>query len=65
VLAKDENVVPVVGARTRLQLQEALGALDVNLSPDDVARIEEIVPATAVAGTRYDEHQMRTLDSEH
>jgi aryl-alcohol dehydrogenase-like predicted oxidoreductase len=64
VLAKGEDIVPLVGARTRLQLQESLGALDVNLSSADVARIEDMVPATAVAGTRYDERQMRMLDSE-
>ena len=51
-------------ARTRPQLTESLGALDVALSNDDIARIEETVPASAVAGTRYDEHQMRILDSE-
>jgi hypothetical protein len=36
----------------------------VELSPADVARIEQAVPASAVAGSRYDEHQMRMLDSE-
>ena len=64
VLAKGEGIVPVVGARTRAQLGEALGALEVALSPADVARIEQAIPASAVAGTRYDEHQMRMLDSE-
>ncbi|HXO22851.1 MAG TPA: aldo/keto reductase [Thermoanaerobaculia bacterium] len=64
VLAKSERIVPVVGARTRKQLAESLGALDVDLSPADLARIEEAVPAAAVAGTRYDERQMRILDSE-
>jgi aryl-alcohol dehydrogenase-like predicted oxidoreductase len=64
VLAKGESLVPLVGARTRAQLEESLGALDVTLSPDDVARLEAAIPATAVAGTRYDEHQMRVLDSE-
>jgi aryl-alcohol dehydrogenase-like predicted oxidoreductase len=64
VLAKDKNIVPLIGARTRAQLAESLGALDVELSPEDVARIEAIVPASAVAGTRYDAHQMRMLDSE-
>jgi hypothetical protein len=34
------------------------------LSPADLARIEEAIPPSAVAGTRYDEHQMRILDSE-
>ena len=64
VLAKGESLVPVVGARTRTQLAESLGALEISLSPADLARIEEAVPASAVAGTRYDPHQMRMLDSE-
>ena len=64
VLAKSPSIVPLVGARTRKQLEESLGALDVVLSPDDVARLEAAMPTTAVAGTRYDEHQMRVLDSE-
>lgn len=64
VLAKGDNIIPVIGARTRKQLEDSLGALDVTLSPEEIARIEETVPASAVAGTRYDEHQMRMLDSE-
>jgi aryl-alcohol dehydrogenase-like predicted oxidoreductase len=64
VLAKGESLVPVVGARKRTQLEESLGALKIQLSEDDVRRLEEAVPASAVAGTRYDEHQMKTLDSE-
>lgn len=64
VLARHERMVPVIGARTRAQLEESLGALDVVLSDKDLARIEEAVPASEVAGTRYDEHQMRILDSE-
>jgi aryl-alcohol dehydrogenase-like predicted oxidoreductase len=64
VLAKRGTIVPVLGARTRSQLAESLGALDVRLSPDEVRRLEEAVPASAVAGTRYQEQGMRTLDSE-
>ena len=64
VLAKGKTIVPLIGARTRAQLAESLGALQVTLTPADVARIEEALPASAVAGTRYDEHQMRILDSE-
>jgi len=64
VLAKSPTIVPVIGARTRAQLAESLGALQVTLAPADLARIEEAVPATAVAGSRYDERQMRILDSE-
>jgi aryl-alcohol dehydrogenase-like predicted oxidoreductase len=55
-------IVPVIGARTRAQLAEALGALEVRLAPDELAHLEATLPA--VAGTRYDERQMRTLDSE-
>jgi aryl-alcohol dehydrogenase-like predicted oxidoreductase len=64
VLAKGANIVALIGARTRAQLTESLAALDLTLSREDIARIEEMVPASAVAGTRYDEHQMRILDSE-
>ncbi len=64
VLAKEPAAVPVVGARTRAQLAESLAALELHPSPADLARIEEAVPASAVAGTRYDERQMRMLDSE-
>jgi len=63
-LAKGERIVPVVGARTRAQLQESLGALSVTLSPADVARIEEAVPAGAIVGPRYPSEQMAHLDSE-
>jgi aryl-alcohol dehydrogenase-like predicted oxidoreductase len=64
VLAKGETLVPVIGARTRAQLDESLGALEVTLSPADLARIEAAISPSAVAGTRYDAHQMRVLDSE-
>jgi aryl-alcohol dehydrogenase-like predicted oxidoreductase len=64
VLAKGTSIVPLIGARTRAQLAESLGALRVTLTPTDITRIEAAVPAAAVAGTRYDEHQMRMLDSE-
>ena len=64
VLAKGDSIVPVIGARTRAQLTESLGALDVRLSEEDLARIESAVPAEAIAGSRYGEEQMRVLDSE-
>jgi len=64
VLAKGQTIVPVIGARTRQQLAESLGAVSIQLSPADVQRIEEAVPASAVAGTRYDSRQMQMLDSE-
>jgi aryl-alcohol dehydrogenase-like predicted oxidoreductase len=64
VLAKGRSIVPLIGARTRAQLAESLGALHVTLTLEEVARIEDAIPASAIAGTRYDEHQMRILDSE-
>ena len=64
VLAKGDSIIPVMGARKRTQLAESLAALDVNLSAEEMAAIEAAVPPEAVAGTRYDEHQMRMLDSE-
>lgn len=57
-------LVPVLGARTRSQLTETLGALAIDLSDDELRRLEELVPADAIAGTRYDAHQMSVLDSE-
>jgi len=64
VLAKGRAIVPLMGARNRTQLAEALGALQVQLSSMDLERIERAVPAAEVAGSRYDEHQMKMLDSE-
>ncbi|WP_107082099.1 aldo/keto reductase [Streptomyces caatingaensis] len=64
VLSRGEDIVPLVGARTRERLAESLGALDVALSPDDLAAIEAAVPAGAAAGERYPESQMAHLDSE-
>jgi aryl-alcohol dehydrogenase-like predicted oxidoreductase len=64
VLAKGQRIVPVIGARTRKQLCESLAAVQVKLDAADLARIEERIPASAIAGTRYDERQMRMLDSE-
>jgi hypothetical protein len=57
--------VPLIGARRRDRLAEALGALPLDLSADDLAAIERAVPAgAAAAGDRYHAPQMATLDSE-
>ncbi|MBC7667869.1 MAG: aldo/keto reductase [Gemmatimonadaceae bacterium] len=65
VAAQGDDIVPLVGARTRARLAESLGSLDVILSADDLAAIEHAVPKDAAAGTRYAEAQMAHLDSEH
>lgn len=64
VLARGQDIVPLVGARRRDRLSEALQAFDVQLTPDDLARIERAVPAGAAAGDRYPTPQMSLLDSE-
>lgn len=63
-LSRGEDIVPLVGARTRERLAEALGALDLELTAGELARIEDSVPAGAAAGTRYAAEQLGTLDSE-
>lgn len=57
-------IVPLVGSRTRRQLAEAIGALAITLTPEEIARIEAALPASAVVGSRYQEVQMKHLDSE-
>ncbi|MEV4863008.1 aldo/keto reductase [Streptomyces ossamyceticus] len=64
VLSRGEDIVPLVGARRRERLAEALGALEVRLDQADLAAIEEAVPAGAAAGDRYPSAQMAHLDSE-
>ena len=64
VAAQGKDIVPLIGARRRERLTEALGALDVTLSADDLAAIEQAVPKGAAAGDRYAAAQMAHLDSE-
>jgi aryl-alcohol dehydrogenase-like predicted oxidoreductase len=64
VLARGDDIVPLVGARRRDRLAEALGALNLELSSEDLASIDQAVPAGAAAGDRYPTPQMAHLDSE-
>lgn len=64
VAAQGADIVPLVGARRRERLTEALGALDVRLSPEDLAALTRAVPANAVAGDRYPAAQLVHMDSE-
>jgi aryl-alcohol dehydrogenase-like predicted oxidoreductase len=63
-LSRGSDIVPLVGARRRDRLAEALGALDLVLSADELAAIERAVPPDAAAGDRYPVQQMAALDSE-
>jgi aryl-alcohol dehydrogenase-like predicted oxidoreductase len=64
VLSRGEDIVPLIGARTRERLTEALGAFGVDLSDQDLERIAQAMPAEAAVGDRYPEAQMGQLDSE-
>jgi aryl-alcohol dehydrogenase-like predicted oxidoreductase len=64
VAAQGKDVIPLIGARRRDQLIEALAALELTLSPDDLTALEDAAPAAAVAGGRYAAAQMADLDSE-
>ncbi len=63
-LAKQPELVPIVGAKNRKQLADSLAALEKPLSASDAAELEKLVPADAIAGTRYATEQMAHLDSE-
>lgn len=62
--SRGADIVPLVGARTRTRLAEALGAATLELTVDQLDRIEVAVPAAQVAGDRYPAAQMAVLDSE-
>ncbi len=64
VASRGEDIVPLIGARRRDQLTEALAGLDLRLSDEDLRAIEAAAPADAVAGERYGAPQMAHLDSE-
>jgi len=60
VLAQGDDVVPIPGTKRRQYLEENAGALDVDLTPEDLAAIEEVTPRGSVAGPRYGpEHMAR------
>jgi aryl-alcohol dehydrogenase-like predicted oxidoreductase len=64
VLHQGRDIVPLLGSRTRKQLSDSLAALQIQLSPNELARLAQAVPSEGVAGARYDAGQMAMLDSE-
>ncbi len=61
VMAQGDHIVPIPGTKRRKYLQENIGALDVVLSNEDLARIDEVAPKDAFAGSRYPEEMMKLL----
>ncbi len=64
VASRGDDIIPLIGTKRRDRLTEALNALDLTLSTDELAAIEAAVPADAVAGDRYEAAQVAALDSE-
>ena len=64
VASRGDDIVPLIGTKRRDRLAEALKALDLTLSTDDLAAVEAAVPVGAVAGDRYEAAQVAALDSE-
>jgi aryl-alcohol dehydrogenase-like predicted oxidoreductase len=62
VLAQGEDIVPIPGTKRRKYFDQNLGALEISLSAEDIARIAEALPAGAAAGTRYVEQHMKALN---
>jgi aryl-alcohol dehydrogenase-like predicted oxidoreductase len=65
VLAQGEDIIPLIGARRRDRLDEALGALPLQLDPAQLAALAQAIPANAAAGGRYPAAALEHLDSEH
>lgn len=63
VLSRGEDIVPLVGARTRVRLQESLGAARLALDDEALQQIERSLPPGAAAGERYPAPLMAFLDS--
>jgi aryl-alcohol dehydrogenase-like predicted oxidoreductase len=64
VASRGDDIIPLIGTKRRERLTEALTALDLTLSADELAAIGAAIPASAVAGDRYEPAQVAALDSE-
>jgi aryl-alcohol dehydrogenase-like predicted oxidoreductase len=62
VLAQGEDIVPIPGTKRRKYLEENVGALDVEITPADLQRINEVAPQGVAAGTRYPEANMSAVN---
>jgi aryl-alcohol dehydrogenase-like predicted oxidoreductase len=62
VLAQGDDVLPIPGTKRRKYLEENVGALNVQLTPEDLRRIDEVFAQDATAGARYPEHMMNLVN---
>jgi aryl-alcohol dehydrogenase-like predicted oxidoreductase len=62
LLVKHDNVIPIPGTSSVKRLEENVAAVDIELSPQELERIEQVAPSGAAAGTRYNEAMLRLLN---
>ena len=62
VMAQGEDIVPIPGTKRIAYLEENAAAAGISLTPEELARLDEIIPPGAAAGTRYAEGAMRIID---
>ena len=62
LLAKGKDIVPIPGTKRMERLEENLGALELRLSPDEIAAVDAAAPHGVAAGTRYPEPAMRAVN---
>ena len=62
LLHQGEDIVPIPGTKRREYLEENVRAVDIELTEEDLSRIEEAAPVGAAAGERYTEEQMQTVN---
>ncbi|HEY4048457.1 MAG TPA: aldo/keto reductase [Acidobacteriaceae bacterium] len=62
VLSKGEDFVPIPGTKRRKYLEENAAAVDIRLSPEEIAELEAAVPASEIAGDRYTAANMQAID---
>jgi aryl-alcohol dehydrogenase-like predicted oxidoreductase len=61
VLAQGEDIVPIFGTKRRAYLEENVDALNVHLTPEDLKRVDEVMPRGAATGARYPEAMMKSV----
>ena len=61
VLPQGEHIVPIFGTKRRTYLEENIGALSVNLTVEDLKRLDQLIPKGAAAGARYGEAMMTVI----
>ena len=62
ILAQGEGIVPIPGTKKVKRLEENVGALEISLSPDDLAQLDDIAPRGIAAGARYPEAMMKSIE---